>query len=232
MPILMCPPTHFGWSTRSNPWMHVASPVDPGGPRTSGRLLRATYSDLGAEVVARRPRARASRHGLHGQRRGWSGVTGWCSADSASGEAGEASATPAGASFSAAPAALTRPRHTRRHPPSRVPGMPSSSETSLVCGYGFRSDRAAIPGRQGTRCRRGRAGAGRPALTTTSTPASAPSTPAPSSSYRRPSPPPRRERCGASPGGSSRSPTASPPLRLQRHGDRRRGRLIGGHRGG
>ena len=55
MPILMCPPTHFGVIYEINPWMHVASPVDARRAADQWGALRATYQDLGVEVVVADP---------------------------------------------------------------------------------------------------------------------------------------------------------------------------------
>ena len=55
MPILMCPPTHFGVVYEINPWMHVASPVDRRRATDQWEALRTTYRDLGAEVVLADP---------------------------------------------------------------------------------------------------------------------------------------------------------------------------------
>jgi N-dimethylarginine dimethylaminohydrolase len=55
MPILMCPPTHFGVVYEINPWMHLASPVDPRRAVHQWEALRATYRDLGVEVALADP---------------------------------------------------------------------------------------------------------------------------------------------------------------------------------
>jgi N-dimethylarginine dimethylaminohydrolase len=51
----MCPPTYFGVVYEINPWMHVASPVDPRRAADQWEALRATYRDLGVEVVLADP---------------------------------------------------------------------------------------------------------------------------------------------------------------------------------
>jgi len=55
MPILMCPPTHYGVEYEINPWMHVATPVDPRRAQQQWQTLRATYEELGVEVVLADP---------------------------------------------------------------------------------------------------------------------------------------------------------------------------------
>jgi N-dimethylarginine dimethylaminohydrolase len=55
MPILMCPPRHYGIEYEINPWMHVASPVDPGRAAREWEGLCSTYRDLGVEVVLADP---------------------------------------------------------------------------------------------------------------------------------------------------------------------------------
>jgi N-dimethylarginine dimethylaminohydrolase len=55
MPILMCPPTHFEVVYEINPWMHVASPVDPRRAGLQWEALRDTYQDLGADVLLAEP---------------------------------------------------------------------------------------------------------------------------------------------------------------------------------
>ncbi|MGD1053388.1 MAG: arginine deiminase family protein [Candidatus Dormibacteria bacterium] len=55
MPILMCPPTHFGVIYEINPWMHVSSPVDSGRAALQWEALRDTYEELGVEVVLADP---------------------------------------------------------------------------------------------------------------------------------------------------------------------------------
>jgi N-dimethylarginine dimethylaminohydrolase len=51
MPILMCPPTHYGVEYEINPWMHVEVPVDRVLARQQWEALRRTYAELGVEVI-------------------------------------------------------------------------------------------------------------------------------------------------------------------------------------
>jgi len=55
MPILMCPPTHYGIEYEINPWMHVTSQVDRRRARQQWEKLLHTYRELGAEVVLADP---------------------------------------------------------------------------------------------------------------------------------------------------------------------------------
>jgi len=55
MPILMCPPTHYGIEYEINPWMHVGSPVDRRAAQRQWEGLRSTYSRLGVEVALAEP---------------------------------------------------------------------------------------------------------------------------------------------------------------------------------
>ncbi len=56
MPVLMCPPAHFGVDYEINPWMHVEVPVDRERARRQWDALRSTYQDMGVEVVLADPR--------------------------------------------------------------------------------------------------------------------------------------------------------------------------------
>ena len=139
MPILMCPPTHFGVVYEINPWMHVASAVDPRRATDQWEALRATYRDLGAEVVL---------------------------ADPVPGLPDMVFTANAGVVWGDR-VVLSRFRHPERQGEERpwrelfahrgmrvldTGGIPFEGAgdalfvgDSLVCGYGFRSDRAAIP---------------------------------------------------------------------------------------
>jgi len=55
MPILMCPPTHYGIEYEINPWMHVTSQVDRPRAQQQWDALLLTYAELGAEVVLADP---------------------------------------------------------------------------------------------------------------------------------------------------------------------------------
>lgn len=55
MPILMCPPTHYGIEYEINPWMHVTSQVDRRLARRQWEALHHTYRELGVEVVLADP---------------------------------------------------------------------------------------------------------------------------------------------------------------------------------
>ena len=55
MPILMCPPTHYGVEYEINPWMHVTSQVDRRLARHQWEALLHTYRELGVEVVLADP---------------------------------------------------------------------------------------------------------------------------------------------------------------------------------
>ena len=55
MPILMCPPTHYGIEYEINPWMHVTSQVDRPRAQRQWEALLHTYAELGAEVVLADP---------------------------------------------------------------------------------------------------------------------------------------------------------------------------------
>jgi N-dimethylarginine dimethylaminohydrolase len=189
MPILMCPPTHFGVVYEINPWMHVASPVDLRQAAHQWEALRATFRDLGAEVVL---------------------------ADPVPGLPDMVFTANAGVTWDGR-VVLSRFRHPERQGEEihwrelfarrgmRVldtEGIPFEGAgdalfvgDTLVCGHGFRTDRAAIP-------LVARAlGVDVMELELVD----------PSSSPRRPSRPPRGRGCDVSPGGSSRSPTASQP---------------------
>jgi N-dimethylarginine dimethylaminohydrolase len=56
MPVLMCPPTHFGVDYEINPWMHVEVPVDRERASRQWEALRSTYLELGVDVVLAEPR--------------------------------------------------------------------------------------------------------------------------------------------------------------------------------
>ncbi len=56
MPVLMCPPAHFGVDYEINPWMHVEVPVDRERAWRQWDALRSTYQDMGVEVVLADPR--------------------------------------------------------------------------------------------------------------------------------------------------------------------------------
>ncbi len=139
MPMLMCPPTHYGVEYEINPWMHVASGVDLECAGTEWEALRLTYRDLGVDVVLADPVAglpdmvftanagvvHAGRVVLsrfhHAQRQGeesrWRELfESW----------GLRTFDTGGLAFEGAGDALFL------------------GET-LVCGHGFRTDRAAIP---------------------------------------------------------------------------------------
>jgi N-dimethylarginine dimethylaminohydrolase len=135
----MCPPTYFGVVYEINPWMHVASPVDPRRAADQWEALRATYRDLGVEVVL---------------------------ADPAPGLPDMVFTANAGVTWDGR-VVLSRFRHPQRQgEESRWRelfahhGMPVLDTQgisfegagdalfvgdTLVCGYGFRTDRAAIP---------------------------------------------------------------------------------------
>ena len=55
MPILMCPPTHYGVEYEINPWMHVATQVDRRLAWHQWEALLHTYRELGVEVVLADP---------------------------------------------------------------------------------------------------------------------------------------------------------------------------------
>ena len=55
MPILMCPPTHYGVEYEINPWMHLTSQVDRRLARHQWEALLHTYRELGVEVVLADP---------------------------------------------------------------------------------------------------------------------------------------------------------------------------------
>jgi len=55
VPILMCPPTHYGVEYEINPWMHIDRPVDRPRARHQWEVLLSTYRDLGVEVVLADP---------------------------------------------------------------------------------------------------------------------------------------------------------------------------------
>ena len=139
MPILMCPPTHFGVVYEINPWMHVASPVDPRRAADQWEALRATYRDLGVEVVI---------------------------ADPVPGLPDMVFTANAGVTWGAR-MVLSRFRHAERQgeevhwrglfaargmPVLDTEGIPFEGAgdalfvgDTLVCGHGFRTDRSAIP---------------------------------------------------------------------------------------
>jgi len=155
MPILMCPPTHFGVVYEINPWMHVASPSTPGGHGPVGGSARHLSGPR------RRGRARRPRAGLPDMvftaNAGVVWVTGWCSADSGI-RRGRGRSAPGASSSRTAACASSTPEAS----PSRVPGCPlRRRQPGLRVRLPERPGRNP-PGRQGTRCRRGRAGAGRP----------------------------------------------------------------------
>lgn len=139
MPILMCPPTHFGVVYEINPWMHVASPVDRRRATDQWEALRATYRDLGAEVVL---------------------------ADPVPGLPDMVFTANAGVTWGGR-VVLSRFRHPERQgeevhwrqlfeswgtPVFDTAALPFEGAgdalfvgDTLVCGYGFRTDRASIP---------------------------------------------------------------------------------------
>jgi N-dimethylarginine dimethylaminohydrolase len=139
MPILMCPPTHFGVIYEINPWMHVASPVDARRAADQWGALRATYQDLGVEVVV---------------------------ADPVPGLPDMVFTANAGVTHGGR-VVLSRFRHPERQgeearwrelfsrrgtPMLDTAGIPFEGAgdalfvgDTLVCGHGFRTDRAAIP---------------------------------------------------------------------------------------
>jgi len=55
LPILMCPPTHYGVEYEINPWMHVDRPVDRPRARHQWDVLLSTYRELGIDVVLADP---------------------------------------------------------------------------------------------------------------------------------------------------------------------------------
>ena len=55
MPILMCPPTHYGVEYEINPWMHVTTQVDRRLAQQQWEALLRTYRELGVEVVLADP---------------------------------------------------------------------------------------------------------------------------------------------------------------------------------
>ncbi|HXZ98863.1 MAG TPA: arginine deiminase-related protein [Candidatus Binatia bacterium] len=55
MPVLMCPPTHYGVEYEINPWMHVEVGVDRDRAQRQWDGLRAAYRSLGVEVVTADP---------------------------------------------------------------------------------------------------------------------------------------------------------------------------------
>ncbi|MGA8016856.1 MAG: dimethylarginine dimethylaminohydrolase family protein [Candidatus Dormiibacterota bacterium] len=139
MPVLMCPPAHFGVDYEINPWMHVEVPVDRERAWRQWDSLRTTYQDMGVEVVLTDPRpglpdmvftanaavvrgdgAVLSRF-RHPQRQGEEGLwraflESW----------GMRVFDTGGVAFEGAGDALFL-------------------GDTLVCGYGFRTDREAIP---------------------------------------------------------------------------------------
>jgi N-dimethylarginine dimethylaminohydrolase len=139
MPILMCPPTHFGVIYEINPWMHVARPVDPRRAADQWEGLYATYRELGVEVVVADPVPGLPDMVFTAN----AGVTG-----------GDR-------------VVLSRFRHPERQgeeahwrelfrrrgtPTLGTEGIPFEGAgdalfvgDTLVCGHGFRTDRAAIP---------------------------------------------------------------------------------------
>lgn len=139
MPVLMCPPDHFQVAYEINPWMHVSIPVDARRARRQWEELRAAYAELGVEVVIAEPVAglpdmvftanaavlRGGRAVLsrfrHPERRGeeplWRALLGGL---------GMRVSETSGPAFEGAGDALFL-------------------GDTLVCGSGFRSDRAAIP---------------------------------------------------------------------------------------
>jgi N-dimethylarginine dimethylaminohydrolase len=139
MPVLMCPPTHYGVEYEINPWMHVDVAVDRERAARQWEALLAAYRDLGVDVVLAQPRAglpdmvftanaavvRGERAVLsrfrHPQRRGeeplWRALLE---------EAGMKVSDTGGRAFEGAGDALF-------------------VGDTLVCGHGFRTDPAAIP---------------------------------------------------------------------------------------
>ena len=139
MPVLMCPPTHFGVEYEINPWMHLEVPVDRERARHQWDALRCIYLELGMDVVLADPRPglpdmvftanAAAVHGdravlsrfQHPERQGEEGL--WRALLESRGM--QVSDT-GGLAFEGAGDALFL-------------------GDTLVCGYGFRTDPAAIP---------------------------------------------------------------------------------------
>ena len=55
MPVLMCPPRHYGVEYEINPWMHVAAGVDHERAQHQWESLRSAYRDLEVAVVLADP---------------------------------------------------------------------------------------------------------------------------------------------------------------------------------